>query len=92
MEAPCITGLLRWPLTCAALWFQPGKPIDPKDMKAIEEIVVGLVNASLPVYAKEASLEEAKKIIGLRAVFGEVRKRRSRNLITTVSLAIGARV
>ena len=50
-----------------------GKPIDPKDMKAIEDMVVGLVTASLPVYAREASLEEAKKIIGLRAVFGEVR-------------------
>ena len=47
-------------------------------MKAIEDMVVGVVTASLPVYAKEASLEEAKKIIGLRAVFGEVRKRRRR--------------
>jgi alanyl-tRNA synthetase len=49
-----------------------GKPIDPKDLGRIEAIVSKQIRDELPVYAKEASLAEAKRIMGLRAVFGEV--------------------
>lgn len=52
--------------------FSHGKPIDPKDLQKIESIVVQQIKDELPVYAKEASLVEAKQIMGLRAVFGEV--------------------
>ena len=49
-----------------------GKPIDPKDLQKVEAIVSQQITDELPVYAKEASLVEAKRIMGLRAVFGEV--------------------
>ena len=49
-----------------------GKPINPKDLQKIEAIVSQQIKDELPVYAKEASLVEAKRIMGLRAVFGEV--------------------
>jgi alanyl-tRNA synthetase len=49
-----------------------GKPIDPSDLKEVEAIVSQQITDELPVYAKEASLVEAKRIMGLRAVFGEV--------------------
>jgi alanyl-tRNA synthetase len=52
--------------------FSHGKPIDPKDLGRIEAIVSQQIRDELPVYAKEASLAEAKRIMGLRAVFGEV--------------------
>ncbi|CAK9201668.1 unnamed protein product [Sphagnum troendelagicum] len=52
--------------------FSHGKPIDPKDLGRIEAIVSQQIHDELPVYAKEASLAEAKRIMGLRAVFGEV--------------------
>lgn len=53
-------------LSCA------GKPIDAKALGKIEEIVSQQVRDGMTVYAKEASLAEAKRIMGLRAVFGEV--------------------
>eukprot|EP00250_Pteridium_aquilinum_P000973 c11152_g1_i1 orf=130-3051(+) len=52
--------------------FSHGKPIDSKDLQKIESIVAQQIKDELPVYAKEASLVEAKRIMGLRAVFGEV--------------------
>ncbi|KAH7372887.1 hypothetical protein KP509_17G026800 [Ceratopteris richardii] len=52
--------------------FSHGKPIDSRDLEKIESIVVQQINDGLTVYAKEASLVEAKRILGLRAVFGEV--------------------
>lgn len=52
--------------------FSHGKPIGPKDLLKIESIVAQQIQDGLPVYAKEASLIEAKRIMGLRAVFGEV--------------------
>ncbi|CAI5949369.1 unnamed protein product [Closterium sp. NIES-65] len=52
--------------------FSHGKPIDPKDLGKIEGEVVERVKAGLPVYALESSLADARRIMGLRAVFGEV--------------------
>ncbi|EFJ15550.1 hypothetical protein SELMODRAFT_422552 [Selaginella moellendorffii] len=48
------------------------KPIEPKHLQQIESIVEKQIKDALPVYTKEASLAQAKRIIGLRAVFGEV--------------------
>lgn len=52
--------------------FSHGKPIDVKDLAKIEGIVVDQIRKELPVYAKEAPLAHARRIMGLRAVFGEV--------------------
>ncbi|XP_024517308.1 alanine--tRNA ligase-like [Selaginella moellendorffii] len=52
--------------------FSHGKPIEPKHLQQIESIVEKQIKDALPVYTKEASLAQAKRIIGLRAVFGEV--------------------
>ncbi|OIV99583.1 hypothetical protein TanjilG_17393 [Lupinus angustifolius] len=52
--------------------FSHGKPVDAKTLKKIEDIVNDQINAKLDVSAKEASLAEAKRVNGLRAVFGEV--------------------
>lgn len=52
--------------------FSHGKPIDSKDLGEIEAIVAQQIRDGMTVYAKEASLAEAKRIMGLRAVFGEV--------------------
>jgi hypothetical protein len=56
----------RCSISCA------GKPIDAKDLGKIEGIVSQQIRDGMTVYAKEASLAEAKRIMGLRAVFGEV--------------------
>ncbi|KAJ7564423.1 hypothetical protein O6H91_02G016900 [Diphasiastrum complanatum] len=52
--------------------FSHGKPITHVDLEKIESIVAKQIKDEVPVYAKEASLVEAKRIMGLRAVFGEV--------------------
>ncbi|KAF3957685.1 hypothetical protein CMV_017325, partial [Castanea mollissima] len=52
--------------------FSHGKPVDPDHLKKIESIVNEQIKAELDVFAKEATLAEAKRINGLRAVFGEV--------------------
>ncbi|KAJ7942687.1 Alanine--tRNA ligase [Quillaja saponaria] len=52
--------------------FSHGKPIDPEHLRKIESIVNGQIKAELCVYSKEVTLGEAKRINGLRAVFGEV--------------------
>lgn len=49
-----------------------GKPVDPDHLRRIESIVNDQIKAELDVFAKEATLSEAKRINGLRAVFGEV--------------------
>lgn len=41
-------------------------------MRKIESIVNEQIKAEMDVFAKEATLSEAKQINGLRAVFGEV--------------------
>ncbi|CAI7796233.1 unnamed protein product [Closterium sp. NIES-53] len=56
----------------ASVCASAGKPIDPKDLGKIEGEVVERVKAGLPVYALESSLADARRIMGLRAVFGEV--------------------
>lgn len=43
-----------------------------KELGKIEAIVRQQIADALPVYAKEAPLADARKIVGLRAVFGEV--------------------
>ena len=50
----------------------PGKIVQSDDLRKIEDIVNDQIKAELAVYAKEATLTEAKSIKGLRAVFGEV--------------------
>ncbi|XP_030960148.1 alanine--tRNA ligase [Quercus lobata] len=52
--------------------FSHGKPVDPDRLKKIESIVNEQIKAELDVFGKEATLAEAKRINGLRAVFGEV--------------------
>ncbi|KAK2664774.1 hypothetical protein Ddye_003348 [Dipteronia dyeriana] len=52
--------------------FSHGKPIDPEHLRRIESIVNEQIKAELDVFAKEATLADAKRINGLRAVFGEV--------------------
>lgn len=52
--------------------FSHSKPIGVDDLAKIEGIVVDQIEKELVVYAKEASLAEARRIMGLRAVFGEV--------------------
>ncbi|XP_065865617.1 alanine--tRNA ligase isoform X2 [Euphorbia lathyris] len=52
--------------------FSHGKPVDPDHLRKIESIVNNQIKAELEVYAKEVTLSEAKRINGLRAVFGEV--------------------
>ncbi|KAJ4822824.1 hypothetical protein Tsubulata_015826 [Turnera subulata] len=52
--------------------FSHGKPVDPESLRKIEAIVNQQIKDELDVFAKEATLAEAKRITGLRAVFGEV--------------------
>ncbi|CAN6803257.1 unnamed protein product, partial [Brassica oleracea] len=49
-----------------------GKPVDPEDLRKIEAIVNKQIKDELDVFSKESVLSEAKRIKGLRAVFGEV--------------------
>lgn len=52
--------------------FSHGKPVQSEELRKIEAIVNEQIIAELDVYAKEATLAEAKRINGLRAVFGEI--------------------
>ncbi|XP_073226123.1 alanine--tRNA ligase isoform X2 [Cicer arietinum] len=52
--------------------FSHGKPVDADSLRRIESIVNDQIKAELDVNAKEVTLAEAKRINGLRAVFGEV--------------------
>lgn len=52
--------------------FSHGKPVTPEQLKDLDKIVGDLITKQLPVYTKIVSLADAKKIKGLRAVFGEV--------------------
>eukprot|EP00898_Chlorokybus_atmophyticus_P000350 jgi/Chlat1/1315/Chrsp118S01744 len=52
--------------------FSHTKPIDAGDLERIEEHVRQRVLEELKVYAQEAPLADARRIMGLRAVFGEV--------------------
>lgn len=45
--------------------------VSPSDLAKIEEISIGWIKRDVPVFSKELSLGTAKKIPGLRAVFGE---------------------
>ncbi|PNY06046.1 alanyl-tRNA synthetase [Trifolium pratense] len=52
--------------------FSHGKPIGADSLRKIESTVNQQIGAELDVNAKEVTLADAKGIIGLRAVFGEV--------------------
>ncbi|XP_057456647.1 alanine--tRNA ligase-like [Lotus japonicus] len=52
--------------------FSHGKPVDADNLRRIESIVNEQIKAELDVNAKEVTLADAKRINGLRAVFGEV--------------------
>jgi len=52
--------------------FSHGKPVTGEQLKDLDKIVGELITKELPVYTKIVSLADAKKIKGLRAVFGEV--------------------
>ncbi|KAJ8747292.1 hypothetical protein K2173_011557 [Erythroxylum novogranatense] len=52
--------------------FSHGKPVDPELLRKIESIVNEQIKSELDVFSKEATLAEAMRINGLRAVFGEV--------------------
>lgn len=49
-----------------------GKPVQPEDLRKIESIVNQQIKEKLEVFAREIKLADAKRINGLRAVFGEV--------------------
>ncbi len=51
--------------------FSHDKPISPEEVRAIEARVNQLVGRDLPVTAITMPLEDAKKVAGVRAVFGE---------------------
>lgn len=44
----------------------------PEELRKIESIVNEQIKAELDVFSKETRLADAKRINGLRAVFGEV--------------------
>ncbi|KAF9614643.1 hypothetical protein IFM89_019620 [Coptis chinensis] len=52
--------------------FSHGKPVKPDELKRIELIVNKQIQDELEVFAAEATLADARRIVGLRAVFGEV--------------------
>ncbi|KAG6517511.1 hypothetical protein ZIOFF_020903 [Zingiber officinale] len=52
--------------------FSHGKPVHPEDLRKIESIVNQQITDELDVYANEVTLPAAKRINGLRAVFGEI--------------------
>ncbi|MQM06933.1 hypothetical protein Taro_039764 [Colocasia esculenta] len=52
--------------------FSHGKPIQPEELQKIESIVNQQIEDQLDVFASETKLADAKSIVGLRAVFGEV--------------------
>ncbi|KAI4356968.1 hypothetical protein L6164_000945 [Bauhinia variegata] len=52
--------------------FSHGKPVDADNLRRIESIVNEQIKAELDVFSKEVTLADAKRINGLRAVFGEV--------------------
>ncbi|XP_074557146.1 alanine--tRNA ligase-like isoform X2 [Curcuma longa] len=52
--------------------FSHGKPVHPEDLRKIESIVNEQIKDELDVYASEVTLPAAKRINGLRAVFGEI--------------------
>lgn len=54
------------------IYIYAGKPVKPEELRKIEWIVNEQIKAELDVYSKEANLSEAKRVNGLRAVFGEV--------------------
>lgn len=52
--------------------FSHGKAVSGQELAKLDAIVRELITKELPVYTKIVSLADAKKIKGLRAVFGEV--------------------
>ncbi|CAI9755291.1 unnamed protein product [Fraxinus pennsylvanica] len=52
--------------------FSHGKPVKPEDLRKIETIVNEQIKDELDVFSKETKLADAKRVNGLRAVFGEV--------------------
>ncbi|XP_047045483.1 alanine--tRNA ligase-like [Lolium rigidum] len=52
--------------------FSHGKPVQPEDLRKIEYIVNQQIKDELEVSAQEIKLADAKRINGLRAVFGEI--------------------
>jgi alanyl-tRNA synthetase len=51
--------------------FSHGKALEPSEVEKVESLVNSAIAKRLPVYAEEAPQEQALKIAGLRAVFGE---------------------
>jgi alanyl-tRNA synthetase len=51
--------------------FSHGKPLTDEQSARVQALVHEKIEADLPVYAETVSLEQGKRINGLRAVFGE---------------------
>jgi alanyl-tRNA synthetase len=51
--------------------FSYGKPLTGEQVAEVERIVNEMINADLPVHAEVMPLADAKKLPGVRAVFGE---------------------
>jgi len=52
--------------------FSNNGPVSPIHLQSVEDVCKAKVTAELQVYSLEVPLQEAQKIKGLRAVFGEV--------------------
>ena len=52
--------------------FSHGHPLTHDELTEIQHIVNNDINASLQVYAENVALDKARKIHGVRAVFGEI--------------------
>ncbi len=51
--------------------FSHGKSLSDEELERVEELVTERIEQKLPIFAEEAPQEQALKINGLRAVFGE---------------------
>ena len=51
--------------------FSHDKQMNEIELKQVDEIVIDMISKELPIYSLNVSLETAKGINGLRAVFGE---------------------
>ena len=51
--------------------FSHGKAVTEQEVARVEELVAGMIDGKMLVYAENAPQEQALKINGLRAVFGE---------------------
>ncbi|GAB4831641.1 hypothetical protein Ancab_005652 [Ancistrocladus abbreviatus] len=73
---PTMSCSLLFPNKCISSPLKPlliaRKPVQNEELRKIETIINHQIKAELDVYAKRVTLSDAKRINGLRAVFGEI--------------------